>query len=156
MSGAQSLSISMAARLRAKHWCWLAGGVSVQVLTQSNFRAQRDFISYATIIVIVVSIIYFLVVFTSEVVITLRKPGAGKEKKGTKRSRAADSALSVNAQDGGVDGVAKEATSAMVNPLFLGSTKQGASGVRGSGECARFCVGRVDSVAGGCVPPPLA
>ncbi len=98
----------------------------LQVLTQPNFRTQRDFISYATILVIVLSIVYFLVVFASEVVITIRKPGAGKEKKGTKRSRAADHALSVNAQDGGVDGVAKEATSAMVNPLFLGAAKQGA------------------------------
>ncbi len=111
----------------------MGGSRSEQVLTQSNFRAQRDFISYATIIVIVVSIIYFLVVFISEVVITVRKPAPGRDRK-SKRSRAADSALSVNAQDGGVDGVAKEATSAMVNPLFLGAA---ASGVF---VCVHACV----------------
>ncbi len=46
------------------------------VLTQPGFRAQRDFVAVATLLVIALSVLYFGVVFVSEVVMTFRKPQA--------------------------------------------------------------------------------
>jgi hypothetical protein len=46
-----------------------------------QFHGHRDFITVSTIVVIVFSLVYFCVVFTSEVVGTLRRPTAKSDKK---------------------------------------------------------------------------
>ena len=53
-----------------------------RVLTQPGFAGQRNFVAVATLLVIVFSILYFGVVFVTEVVTTFRKPKPAKAAKG--------------------------------------------------------------------------